>query len=206
MVLAFVSSLKDHAPFELPSLVEKSEQKWSKLTKFNMIFRSPIMNIMENIFDIAHFGTVHRFLEFPKISELVVENNRFRMSITSKRKLAGMTAETSTEIECIGPALAVIKNLSPIRFVTIAALTPISEETLELNLCTTFEKTKNPLKNIFLNFFLPTMVKIEAIADGPIQENRKATHFSPHFSENDATLIKFIRWYSRFYNVPQDNP
>jgi nitrite reductase/ring-hydroxylating ferredoxin subunit len=202
--LIFVYHHAQAAPpaFELPIVEEHGSDGWSRDHTLRWRIRMHVQEIAENAVDYGHFDQVHAYREYPSDTALLVEEQRFRVSMSADRSVLGKVGPTRIEIAYHGMGCAVARVWSkPAQLIALLTPTPIDDEHLEVQLTVMFKKTGNPIRDAVISSFLPRDIRRDFARDIPIWEN-KAYLPRPMLCRHDGPIMKVRHWAKQFYTAP----
>lgn len=199
---------EDKAPsFELPTVAEVDNPKWSRFVKLNWKIKVHIQEVAENALDLPHFEKVHAYQNIPSMSQFDIVDHTFKIGLRATRRVMGITGNSDMEITYhgLGVVHAKIKTM-PISLRVILTTTPVDAEYVEVNMAIVFNKTWNPVRNFLVRRYLPVEIKKDFGHDIPLWEN-KLYFERPVLCKDDGPIMKIRRWAQQFYSAEQaDTP
>jgi phenylpropionate dioxygenase-like ring-hydroxylating dioxygenase large terminal subunit len=194
--------------FEVPHLEGYGDRGWTKPRFHTIAVRTHVQEMNENVFDLAHFVTVHHFRELPA-AEIQLDGAHARVFLDGVAALPSRPhARTRTENIMHGAGVTAIRVRTdigfgpvkvPLEFMVVVGKTPIDEEYVEHRSAIVFRRGLSPL-----NFVLHPMVWRQVILDVE-QDSRiwanKSFLAKPILVKHEATIHQFRKWHSQFYGA-----
>jgi 3-ketosteroid 9alpha-monooxygenase subunit A len=185
--------------FEIPALPEVGSPRWTRYHTLEWKANIHIQETAENAVDMAHFRYLHKHLEVPTLDLFQIDGPIFQVVFRAARKVLGRTVGTRIHLTYCGMGLVIARvHTTPVNLILLVAYTPIDAATTAIRLSFTFEKTRIPLLDRVLPFFLLRDATEDFARDIPIWE-KKVYLERPLLAAGDGPIMKLRRWAQQFY-------
>ena len=202
--------------FEVPHMDGFGDSGWTDPTFHTITVRTHVQEMNENIFDLAHFVSVHHFNTLPTAA-ITIDGPHVNVALDGVATLPGRpptTAQTNNIMHGAGfTAIRVRSEIPlgpmriPLELMVVVGKTPIDEEHVEHRYAIMFRRTRTPLESI-LHAIVRRQTITDVELDARIWENKQ--HLTkPLLVKGEAAIAQFRKWHRQFYDSspePRDEP
>jgi phenylpropionate dioxygenase-like ring-hydroxylating dioxygenase large terminal subunit len=211
-ILVWFHSEGEGPTFEVPHMEGFGDPGWTKPTFHTLTVRTHVQEMNENVFDLAHFVSVHHFSTLPT-ADIRFEGPHVKMSLDGIAALPGRPlAPTHVENVMHGAGFTTIRVRSRVHFgpvglpleaMIVIGKTPIDEQHVEHRYSIVFRRT-----NVLLDRILHPMMRRQTIADihqdSKIWENKQYLP-KPVLVKPEGPIAQFRQWHRQFYSGPSSS-
>ncbi|MCU1283281.1 MAG: ksha1 [bacterium] len=188
--------------FEIASVPEIGAG-WSSPRPFRRHLRARLIDVKENIVDVAHFPALHRaavmgFEKPPRVLRRWTTDVSFHMDVETEARLFGFPMRSRIRFDLHGPGIEDARVLSPVPLLLRFLTTPIDDGLLDFMVLAYAPRSRIPFLPWLQAAFFRRRVAREVAQDARIWE-RKAFQPRPVLSEADGPIVALRTWLSRFY-------
>ncbi|MEM7159954.1 MAG: Rieske 2Fe-2S domain-containing protein [Myxococcota bacterium] len=185
--------------FEIPVVAEVDDPKWTKPLEFTWRTRVHIQEVAENALDLAHFGKVHHYLDFPELRSFTTEDHVLQVGLSAGRRVMGVTGRSTMDITYHGLGVVHAQVAGPgIELAVILTTTPVDQEHCDIHIAVMNRKSRIPLKDFALRRYMRWEIGTDFAHDIPIWEH-KQYRTRPLLAKGDGPIMKVRKWAEQFY-------
>ena len=211
-----------HAPtWQMPHFPEHDSAEWQPFAGSDRVIDVHPQEMMENIFDLAHFTVIHQFRPTTDTTS-TFESDGARLTYSKRHAVRVLPGRLAARLNCshmqvtlestfygLGCLVARTVNVNPrikLRSTTVQLATPIDSKSVALHQLTASNNlTAIPLLNKAVHAFSVWTAGRTIAEDYAIWEN-KIHRSRPVLCEGDGPIMKYRRWARQFYQVASTAP
>jgi phenylpropionate dioxygenase-like ring-hydroxylating dioxygenase large terminal subunit len=206
-VLVWFHSERAEPTFEVPHIEGFGDPGWTKPTFHSITVRAHVQEMNENVFDLAHFVSVHHFKDLPT-ADIRIDGPHVNVSLDGIAALPGRPqARTRTNNLMHGAGITAIRVHSdvrfgpvnvPLEFLVVVGKTPIDDEQVEHRSAIVFRRA-HPLLDPVLHLMVWRQVIADIEHDARIWDGK---HYlaRPVLVKREASIDQFRKWHRQFYS------
>lgn len=199
-VISIFYSEHDNQPtYEIPAYAAFTDPKWSSIIHLSYEVQSHVQEMAENAVDMGHFPFVHGYKEVPKIKQLDTNGPALTIQFVGQRRMLGITNSFDVTLHAVGLGLVFATTVTDmVTAHVIHSATPINENLLRIGVTFVFNKTWNPVRNVFLRQYLPGEIFRFTDGDRAVLAN-KIYRELPALCSEEKPITTLRRWARQFY-------
>ncbi|MEM7159959.1 MAG: aromatic ring-hydroxylating dioxygenase subunit alpha [Myxococcota bacterium] len=183
----------------VPEIPELSDPDWLPYRSITVPVRAHVQDMGENAVDAPHFQVVHGTKDVPDIARVEVSDDRFVTRLVDHFDFFGKSRPVDIEISIYQPGFTTVRIGLFMKVLIVTTTTAVSEDLTTQTHSIVVRRGRVPLLARLFRWFFMREIRRQLEQDRQVLDYKRYNEV-PVLCAEDGPVMKYRRWFSRFYS------
>lgn len=185
----------------VPEIPEVNDPDWLPYRSLTVPVRAHVQDMGENAVDAPHFRVVHGTKEVPEITRTEATDDAFVTRLVDHFDFFGKTRPVDVEISIYQPGFTTVRIGLFMKVLILTTTTAVSEDLTLQTHSILVKRSRIPLLARLFRWFFTREIRHQLEQDRQVLDYKRYNDV-PVLCAEDGPVMKYRRWFSRFYSEP----